>query len=82
MRKQTTVPAALRELIILRVAVLNRATFEFEAHVPYARAAGMTDAKVDAVRHWSAETDATQTVAGEPDSVEQGRALVPRSRTR
>jgi AhpD family alkylhydroperoxidase len=54
-RKKTSVPAALRELIILRVAVLNQATFEFEAHVPYARAAGVTDAKIDAVRHGSAE---------------------------
>ena len=51
-RKQTSVPAELRELVILRVAVLNRATFEFDAHVPYARQAGIADAKVDAVRHW------------------------------
>lgn len=65
-RKQTTVPAALRELIILRVAVLNRATFEFEAHVPYARAAGMTDAKMDAVRHWAVAADETGTVAAKP----------------
>jgi len=55
-RNQTSVPAHLRELIILRVAVLNRATFEFEAHVPSARAAGIADAKMDAVRHWRAES--------------------------
>jgi len=54
-RKETSVPAALRELIILRVAVLNRATFEFEAHVPYARAAGVADWKMDAVRRWPEE---------------------------
>ena len=35
-RNQTGVPAALRELIILRVAVLNGAPFEFEAHAPIA----------------------------------------------
>jgi len=58
-RKKTSVPADLRELIILRVAVLNRATFEFAAHVPYARAAGVTDAKMDAVRHWPAEPGAS-----------------------
>src|SRR5450432_3163141 len=36
-RRQSTVPPDLRELIILRVAVVNRAPYEFEAHVPHAR---------------------------------------------
>ena len=52
-RNETTIPPALRELVILRVAVLNGATFEFEAHVPHARAAGIPDAKMEAVRRWS-----------------------------
>jgi AhpD family alkylhydroperoxidase len=51
-RKQTQVPPALRELAILRVAVLNRASFEFAAHAPHAREAGMSDAKIEAVRSW------------------------------
>ena len=55
-RNQTSVPAHLRELVILRVAVLNGATFEFDAHVPNARQAGIADAKMDAVRHWRAES--------------------------
>ena len=63
-RNQTSVPAHLRELVILRVAVLNRATFEFDAHVPNARQAGISDAKMDAVRHWRAESrDAAATGA-------------------
>lgn len=49
-RNRTRVPADLRELIILRVAVLNRAGYEFEAHVPHARAAGLGDAQIAAVR--------------------------------
>lgn len=49
-RQQTTVPADLRELVILRVAVLNGARFEFEAHVPHALAAGLSDAQIQAVR--------------------------------
>ncbi len=40
-RNQTGVPADLRELMILRVAVLNRAAFEFDAHVPHAERAGV-----------------------------------------
>jgi len=49
-RQRTTVPADLRELAILRVAVLNRAAFEFDAHVPHAAAAGVDAEKIAAVR--------------------------------
>lgn len=49
-RNQTDVPADLRELMILRVAVLNGARFEYDAHVPHARAAGVSDGMIDAVR--------------------------------
>ncbi|WP_198084923.1 carboxymuconolactone decarboxylase family protein [Variovorax sp. E3] len=49
-RKQTGVPADLRELIILRVAVLNGASFEFDAHVPHAQKAGVSPEKIAAVR--------------------------------
>jgi AhpD family alkylhydroperoxidase len=49
-RNRTLVPADLRELIILRVAVLNRAAFEFDAHVPHAQAAGVSEEKIAAVR--------------------------------
>jgi AhpD family alkylhydroperoxidase len=48
-RNQTGVPASLRELAILRVAVLNGAAFEFDAHVPHAQRAGVTDEKIAAV---------------------------------
>ncbi len=49
-RNQSSVPADLRELMILRVAVVNRAPYEFEAHIPHARKAGTSDAKIAAVR--------------------------------
>jgi 4-carboxymuconolactone decarboxylase len=49
-RNQTGVPADLRELMILRVAVLNGASFEFEAHVPHAQRAGVSAEKIAAVR--------------------------------
>lgn len=49
-RQQTSVPPALRELVILRVAVLNGAAFEFDAHVPHARAAGLDEARIAALR--------------------------------
>jgi 4-carboxymuconolactone decarboxylase len=49
-RNRTSVSADLRELIILRVAVLNRAIFEFDAHVPHALKAGVPQPKIDAIR--------------------------------
>jgi len=49
-RNRCSVPADLRELIILRVAVLNRAPYEFEAHVPHAQKAGVPEAWIEAVR--------------------------------
>lgn len=48
-RKQTTIPVDLRELVILRVAVLNRAQFEFDAHAPIAERAGVPTVKIGAL---------------------------------
>lgn len=49
-RNRNSLPPSLRELVILRVAVLNRAPYEFDAHVPHAQAAGLSDAAIAAVR--------------------------------
>src|SRR5258707_10290150 len=49
-RNQTTLAADLRELMILRVAVLNKASFEFDAHVPHAERAGVSAAKIEGTR--------------------------------
>lgn len=49
-RNQTAVDAATRELVILRVAVLNNAEFEFDAHIPHAVKAGLSDEKIHGLR--------------------------------
>jgi 4-carboxymuconolactone decarboxylase len=49
-RNQNSLPADLRELMIIRVAVLNGADFELQAHIPHALAAGMAQAKIDALQ--------------------------------
>jgi AhpD family alkylhydroperoxidase len=49
-RNQCALPAALRELAILRVAVLNKAVYEYEAHVPHAERAGLSTAKIEGAR--------------------------------
>lgn len=48
-RNRNTLPAELRELVIIRVAVLNGATYEYEAHVPIALRAGATQEKINAL---------------------------------
>lgn len=50
-RNHSSLPADIREMIILRVAVLNRAPYEFEAHVSHALKAGMAPAKIEILRH-------------------------------
>ena len=49
-RNRNSLPAGLRELVILRVAVLNRAPYEFDAHVPHALNAGVTQTVIDGLR--------------------------------
>jgi alkylhydroperoxidase family enzyme len=48
-RQQCALPARARELAIMRIAVLNGADYEFRAHVPFALAAGLTQAQLDAL---------------------------------
>jgi 4-carboxymuconolactone decarboxylase len=49
-RNRTSIPGDLRELIILRVAVLNRASFEFDAHAPIALREGVDAGRIAALR--------------------------------
>ena len=66
-RNRTRVPPNLRELAILRVAVHNRASFEYEAHVPHALAAGVSQAKIDALSSWrSGGVSAQASAASDP----------------
>ena len=58
-RNRSGLPASLREMVILRVAVLNRAPYEFEAHRPVALQCGVPEAKIEALR--SPEPGATFT---------------------
>jgi AhpD family alkylhydroperoxidase len=48
-RNKSSLPADLRELVIVRVAVLNKADFEYQAHVPIALREGATQSMIDAV---------------------------------
>lgn len=49
-RQETAVDGALRELVILRVAVLNACDYEWTAHVLVARGEGLPESVIEAVR--------------------------------
>ena len=49
-RQTSGLDPRVRELVIMRVAVLNDAPYEFDAHLPFARAEGATEEQVAALR--------------------------------
>jgi len=49
-RNYSSLNAGLRELIILRVAILNGAAYEFDAHIPHALKAGISQDAINATR--------------------------------
>ena len=53
-RQQTSLRGRLRELIIIRIAHLNGASYEAGQHIPIALGEGATQAQVDALADWHA----------------------------
>jgi alkylhydroperoxidase family enzyme len=49
-RQSTELPGRYRELAILRIAVLNDAEYEFNAHAPFALSHGIAQAVIDDLR--------------------------------
>lgn len=48
-RHQASLPGSIRELVILRIAVINGADYEFDQHLPIALREGVTEAEVAAL---------------------------------
>lgn len=61
-RQQSAVPGALRELVIIRIAIINGAPYEAEQHSPIALREGVTQAQLDELATWqdSKQFDPTQ----------------------
>lgn len=55
-RQRSSVPGALRELVIMRVALLNDAPYEAEQHAPIARREGVTEQQLAELERWQAST--------------------------
>lgn len=51
-RQKSSLSPALRELVIMRVAILNRAPYEAEQHAPIALKEGVTQAQLDDLAQW------------------------------
>jgi len=51
-RHHNSLPGDLRELVIMRVAILNRAPYEADQHAPIALKEGMSQAQLNALPHW------------------------------
>lgn len=49
-RQHATLSERIRELVILHIAVINGADYEFQAHVPFALKEGITQAQIDALK--------------------------------
>jgi AhpD family alkylhydroperoxidase len=71
-RQKCTLSAQVRELSILRIAVINKADYEFVAHVPFAKQAGMSQQQIDANSGWEESTlfsDADRAVLAYTDAM-------------
>jgi len=55
-RQKSSLPGALREMVIMRVAILNGASYEADQHAPIALKEGMTQAQLDALPAWRDST--------------------------
>lgn len=51
-RQKSTLAGDLRELVIMRVAVLNRAPYEAHQHAPIALKEGVTQEQIDQLDQW------------------------------
>ena len=67
---RSTLPARLREVAVLRVAHRRDCTYEWEHHVDMAKAEGLTDADVEAVKHGEANDELDRLVLKATDELE------------
>ena len=52
-RRKSKLGGRYRELAILRVAIVNRADFEYQAHLPFARQEGVSAEQIAALETWN-----------------------------
>jgi AhpD family alkylhydroperoxidase len=55
-RQRCSLPAALRELVIIRIAIVNGAPYEADQHRPIALKLGISEQQLDALAQWESST--------------------------
>jgi AhpD family alkylhydroperoxidase len=55
-RHKSTLAGRYREMVIIRIAVINGAEYERLIHAPIARKEGMSEAQIDAIADWQASS--------------------------
>jgi 4-carboxymuconolactone decarboxylase len=76
-RTQASLPDAIRELAILRVAAINGADYEWNAHEPLAHRAGLTRQQTEALR-----VDAIDDATAAPSAVQRAAPAYTDAMTR
>jgi alkylhydroperoxidase family enzyme len=59
-RQQCGLAGHIRELVIMRVAILNGATYEAEQHAPFARREGVTPRQLESLDNWESSAEFTE----------------------
>jgi len=67
---RSTLPARLREVAVLRVAHRRDCAYEWDHHAEMAKAEGLTDADVEAIRNGGANEDLDRLVVQATDELE------------
>ncbi len=67
---RSTLPARLREVAVLRIAHRRECAYEWAHHVEMAKAEGLTDADVDAIRGGGANDDLDRLIVRATDELE------------
>ncbi len=55
-RHHSSLAGALREMVIMRIAIINGAPYEADQHAPIALKEGMTQAQLDDLSQWESST--------------------------
>lgn len=79
-RQKCSLAADLRELVIMRVAALNGATYEADQHKPFALAAGITETQLRELASWERSdqfTDLQRAVLGVTDEMTRSVQVAP-----
>lgn len=73
-RQQCLLSGKIRELSILRIAVINKADYEFQSHIPFALKEGLSNEQINSLENWQISplfNDLEKSVLGYTDSMTQ-----------